>query len=295
MDVREILRQIRAGESDHAIRRNLGVHRTTVKKYREWAVDQGLLEGELPPVEELQVRLNATMPVLPPPRQISSVEPYRTQVEKLRAEGLRISAIYARLQEQGFEGTYAAVQRFVRRLEPLAVDVTVRVERAPGEEAQVDFGYAGYMLDEAKHRRKAWVFVMTLSYSRHQYVEFVFDQRVDTWLSISLFNSVMWASIPAMASWIRATASVNSATALTTSNTADSTETSWPLPILVFSFASVILFSSEYIINTSTKACDCYSPHTRIVPSLRAIAINVPSGLQVKELTPLTGIVASCS
>ncbi len=184
MDVREILRQIRAGESDHAIRRNLGVHRTTVKKYREWAAAQGLLEGELPPVEELQARLNATMPVSPPPRQVSSVEPYRVQVEKLRAEGLRISAIYARLQEQGFEGTYAAVQRFVRRLEPLPVDVTVRVERAPGEEAQVDFGYAGYMLDEAKQRRKAWVFVMTLSYSRHQYVEFVFDQRLDTWLEL---------------------------------------------------------------------------------------------------------------
>ena len=104
MDVREILRQIRAGESDHAIRRNLGVHRATVKKYWEWAVTQGLLEGELPPVEELQARLNATMAVPPPPRQVSSVEPYRAQVEALRAQGLRISTIYARLQEQGLEG-----------------------------------------------------------------------------------------------------------------------------------------------------------------------------------------------
>jgi FixJ family two-component response regulator len=38
MEIREILRQIRAGESDHAIRRNLGVHRTTVKKYRTMPV-----------------------------------------------------------------------------------------------------------------------------------------------------------------------------------------------------------------------------------------------------------------
>jgi len=162
----------------------MGVHRATVKKYREWAAAEGLLEGELPPVEELQSRLAATLPVVPPPRQVSSVEPYRAQVEKLRGEGVRMSAIYARLQEQGFKGTYAAVQRFVHRLEPGAVDVTVRVERAPGEEAQVDFGYAGYMLDETGQRRKAWAFVMTLAWSRHQYVEFVFDQRVDTWLEL---------------------------------------------------------------------------------------------------------------
>jgi hypothetical protein len=30
--------------------------------------------------------------------------------------------------------------------------------------------------------RKTWAFVMTLSFSRHQYVEFVFDQTVATWL-----------------------------------------------------------------------------------------------------------------
>jgi response regulator of citrate/malate metabolism len=47
MDVREILRQLRAGESDRAIGRNLKVNRATVKKYREWAEGEGLLEGEV--------------------------------------------------------------------------------------------------------------------------------------------------------------------------------------------------------------------------------------------------------
>ena len=31
-------------------------------------------------------------------------------------------------------------------------------------------------------RRRAWAFVMTLCFSRHQYVEFVWDQTVATWL-----------------------------------------------------------------------------------------------------------------
>jgi hypothetical protein len=75
------------------------------------------------------------------------------------------------------------VYRFVRRIKGQLPQATVRVERAPGEEAQVDFGYAGMMIDpETGQLRRAWAFVMVLSWSRHQYVEFVFDQTVETWL-----------------------------------------------------------------------------------------------------------------
>jgi transposase len=196
MDVREILRQLRAGESDRAIGRNLKVNRATVKKYREWAEGEDLLEGELPPIEELQAHLAASRTEQRPPQNVSSVETYREQVERLRREGVRMTAIYARLQEQGFEGSYSAVRRFVRQLEPLLIDVTVRVERAPGEEAQVDFGYAGYMLDETGQRRKAWTFVMTLAWSRHQYVEFVFNQRVDTWLDLHRHAFEFFGGVP---------------------------------------------------------------------------------------------------
>lgn len=57
------------------------------------------------------------------------------------------------------------------------------MERPPGDEAQVDFGYAGKLVDETTGEiRRTWMFVMTLSWSRHQYVEFVFDQRLETWL-----------------------------------------------------------------------------------------------------------------
>ena len=54
----------------------------------------------------------------------------------------------------------------------------------PGEEAQIDFGAAGPFVDPASGRaRSAWVFVMTLGYSRHQYAELVFDQTVRTWIA----------------------------------------------------------------------------------------------------------------
>jgi hypothetical protein len=49
----------------------------------------------------------------------------------------------------------------------------------------VDFGFAGQFLDsESRRVRRAWIFVMTLSCSRHQYAEVVFDQTIDTWLRL---------------------------------------------------------------------------------------------------------------
>ena len=42
-----------------------------------------------------------------------------------------------------------------------AEDVAIPVETAPGQVAQVDFGYAGYLHDpETGQASKAWVFVM---------------------------------------------------------------------------------------------------------------------------------------
>lgn len=183
MDIREIVRRIRAGQTNAAIHREVGVHRRTVARYRAWAEEQQLLKGELPDLGELQRLFDATLAQLPPPQNISSVEPYREIVGKLRARKVEIAAIHQRLQERGFEGSYMAVWRFVQHLEPKEPEATVRVEVEPGAEAQVDFGYAGLMFDPATGKlSRTWVFVMTLAHSRHQYVRFVFDQKVATWL-----------------------------------------------------------------------------------------------------------------
>jgi transposase len=197
MDIQEIIRRLRAGQSDRAIHEDLGVHRNTVKKYRQWAEANNVLDGEIPDMEALQQLLDETLPQAPPPKNESSVEPYRELVERLRAEGVEIRAIHERLQERGYTGHYQSVWRFVRRLEGSKTKATVRVERPPGDEAQVDFGYAGQMIDPATDElRRSWAFVMTLSYSRHQYVEFVFDQKVGTWLECHCHAFEFFGGVP---------------------------------------------------------------------------------------------------
>ncbi len=54
-------------------------------------------------------------------------------------------------------------RRIYRELGQQAKDVAIPVETAPGEVAQVDFGFAGWRWDpDTGRRRKSWVFVMVL-------------------------------------------------------------------------------------------------------------------------------------
>jgi transposase len=197
MDIREMLRRIRHGESDRAVEEAMGINRKTVARYRAWATEQGLLDGPLPPLGELRRLMKETMKTTPPPQNVSSVESYRELVVKLRQQGVEMAAIHERLKERGYPGSYSSVRRFVHTLEPVTPGVMVRVETKPGEEAQVDFGYAGLLLDpETGRPRKAWAFVMTLSWSRHQYVEMVFDQKVETWLRLHRNAFQFFGAVP---------------------------------------------------------------------------------------------------
>jgi transposase len=185
MDILELLRQLRAGESDRTIAKRLGWNRRTVVRYRRWATEAEYLAGPLPSLVEVERRLAADLPATPAPQQTSTVAKYAEEIAAYRERGLEAAAIRGRLEERHREPvSYQAVWRFVRRQEAAAEPETfVRVEVEPGSEAQVDFGYAGLQIDPATGElRSAWVFVLVLSFSRHLYAEVVFDQRVETWL-----------------------------------------------------------------------------------------------------------------
>lgn len=197
IDVREVLRRLRCGEPERRIARDLALSRNTVASYRRWAEGHGLLDGVLPDPAQLAA-------LLAPPagtralQEQSCVAPYRAQVLAWRQQGVEGQAIYQLLVEQhSFAGSYSAVKRFLRRLEPSGPRATLRLEVEPGAEAQVDFGSAGLLFDpELGRLRRAWAFVMTLSHSRHQYVEFVFDQRVATWCRLHRAAFEWFGAVP---------------------------------------------------------------------------------------------------
>lgn len=198
MDINELIRLVRLGETTSAIARMLGLNRRTVMRYRAWAHDQGLIEGTLPDPVALQQLIITTLPVIQPPQQVSSVARYREEIVGMRERGMEVAAIRSRLEERhGGSISYSAVWRLVQHLEPHEPAAVVRVEVPAGSEGQVDFGYAGLVIDPATDTiRRAWVFVLLLSFSRHLYAELVFDQRVETWLLCHAHAFAFFGGVP---------------------------------------------------------------------------------------------------
>jgi transposase len=176
--------RLRAGQSVRAICRDLGRSRRTVRRYRKLAAAKGYLDPSRPLPEAAEVLAHLGPVCSAPSSNVSSVEPYREVVQSLLNQGIEMVAIHQRLvRHHGYGGSYSSVRRFVHHLRPRGKEAVVRMESPPGQCAQVDFGGAGKMLDPATGRlRQTYCFVMTLAYSRHQYVEFVFDQRMETWI-----------------------------------------------------------------------------------------------------------------
>jgi transposase len=195
--LRDLIYRLRAGESERRIAADLGLSRPTVHKYHLLAAGQGYLvcANALPDDAALQSVLGAAPE---PPRQLSTVAAYTATVEQLLEQGCEMTAIFARLREDyGYTGSYSAVRRYIHRLRPAEPHVTMRVHSAPGEEAQVDFGSVGRLFDPRQGRlRPAYVFVATLCYSRHQYAELVFDQKIATWIGLHRRAFESWGGAP---------------------------------------------------------------------------------------------------
>lgn len=92
MEISELVRLFRSGESDHRIQATSAYNRRTVAKHRQRAKAQGLLEGKTVESGRLHELLTRTLPAPLPPQQHSTVERYREQIVALRARGMEIAA-----------------------------------------------------------------------------------------------------------------------------------------------------------------------------------------------------------
>ncbi|MFH1593719.1 MAG: IS21 family transposase [Candidatus Omnitrophota bacterium] len=110
------------------------------------------------------------------------LDPHKEKiVEWLEKEGLNALKTWERLRAEGVKAGYTTVKTFIADIKKRD-EIFVRIHTSPGEEAQVDFGYVGLTPDNNGKKRKTWVFNMRLSYSRLDYYEKVYDQRVETFI-----------------------------------------------------------------------------------------------------------------
>ena len=195
---RQVLVRLRAGDSERDLARSGVMGRQKLANVRALADERGWLDvgSELPDDATLAAAFGAQRRAS---STVSSVEPWRELVAQWLAAGVQGKAIHAALRRRhGYEGSYSSVARLVvalRAQEP--ADVTVRLSFEPGDAAQVDFGAGPVLTHPDGKPRRTWAFVMTLAHSRHQYVEFVWDQSVATWLGCHRRAFEWFAGVPA--------------------------------------------------------------------------------------------------
>jgi transposase len=113
----------------------------------------------------------------------SLTEPYLGFIKATleRFPRLRATRLHRMLAERGFTGSVRAVRRVVAELRPVGREAFLRRVTLPGEEAQVDWASFGEVDVEGTKRRLS-CFLMVLSYSRALYLEFAFDQKMESFL-----------------------------------------------------------------------------------------------------------------
>jgi transposase len=155
------------GWSKRRIARELALDRATVRKY---------LAGAIPKSPTPQTGSPPT------PRPASVCDPWGEQIEAAWQAGLSVQRIYQDLVvEHEFAGSYHAVRRFVRRRQGVAELPFRRMECAPGQELQVDFGRGAWVVENGQ-RRKTHLFRGVLSHSRKGYSEAVGRQTGESFI-----------------------------------------------------------------------------------------------------------------
>jgi transposase len=113
----------------------------------------------------------------------SRCAPFAAQIAAGMEAGLTAQRIYQDLVcEHAFPWSYQSVKRYVRRQSVVHELPFRRMECAPGDEMQVDFGLGAWIAEEGRRRRRPHLFRAVLSHSRKGYSEVVWRQDTETFI-----------------------------------------------------------------------------------------------------------------
>lgn len=113
----------------------------------------------------------------------SKLDPFKGQIVRwLDTHPYSTQQIFQRLGEAGFEGGLTIVKDYVRRIRPRPQQAFLKLDFAPGECAQVDWGEWGTIAVGSTRRRLSF-FLMVLCYSRLMYLEFTVSQQMEFFLA----------------------------------------------------------------------------------------------------------------
>ena len=125
------------------------------------------------------------------------LDPYIPYLEQRISQGvLNAQKLYLEIKNQGYPGKERQVRYFVQPYrQKQTPQATVRFETEPGQQAQVDWAYFGY-INHRGRRRRLYAFVMTLGWSRTMYLEFTISMQAAWFLRAHLHAFNYFGGVP---------------------------------------------------------------------------------------------------
>lgn len=187
MDVKEVLRRWQAGQSNRKSAREAGVDRDTIGRYVNAAKELGVettteLTDEV--VHEIAQCVQARA-LRDPSAEWKEVAQHHDRIARWLEGGdgvrpLKLTKVRTLLvRDHGLEASYDTLWRYAREVIGWRQEkTTVRLDDPePGQEAQADFGRMGFINDPTSGRKRVlWALIITLCFSRYQFVWPTFDQ-----------------------------------------------------------------------------------------------------------------------
>jgi len=181
----QIITLHQAGWSQRKIAKSLKINRRTVRKYIEQAskctIPTARSESEPNSKCTISTTESGSKKIASSGRQ-SHCEPYRNLIVEGVEKGQSADLIWRDLKtDHDFKHSYESVKRFVRKLktDQGLIKPVVRMECNPGEEAQVDFGFARTLRTEKGTTKQSNILRVTLSFSRKAYTETLPSQSTE--------------------------------------------------------------------------------------------------------------------
>ncbi|MFC1629575.1 IS21 family transposase [Gemmatimonadota bacterium] len=124
--------------------------------------------------------LNRTDPYPKPrERRSSKLDPHKDYIQaRVRDFDIPATSLLRELRSKGYDGGLTILRSFVRPLKAELIQrVTERFETRPGRQAQIDWGECGTIMVGGE-RKKLYLFVLVLGYSRMTYARFTTSMKL---------------------------------------------------------------------------------------------------------------------
>jgi transposase len=127
----------------------------------------------------------------------SKLDPFKGQIVRwLDTHPYSAQQIFQRLREAGYAGGPTIVRAYVQRIRPRPAQAFLKLDFAPGECAQVDWGEFGSIAVGNTQRRLSF-FLMVLCHSRRMYLQFTVSQQMEFFLACHENAFAAFGGVPA--------------------------------------------------------------------------------------------------